>query len=365
MSGESKVVKLPPFVTGVMRMNSTAPKQILVQLPTVSDIKLPPFFLCPWKLYKWRLYNMLFNLPGMFLSGFFWQGMSYAYIDNYPGTNADTAGFYFMTGLGSGIGTGLGQILCNFQVFSVTGLMLPKLPSEQFFHGICYGLACFLGSSTIWQALVNCSLHYSWSFVETFFFVFWFSSMTFWLSLMVWRFCTAIIFPTSSHIHLSESSLASERDYLLVERVIMDLQIALSVGMADAFFLGTLADTWSDNFLDRPFGVPAEMGRFRGMCRAGASTVLGFTIMQLLQNYIVGHLCWLDRTEILRRDFYRKRSNLKMQQIRDGDDEQLAEKWERKLLKEKYQKKFEKYGIDDDKLPDSNVASQEVLSEAV
>ena len=75
----------------------------------------------------------------------------------------------------------------------------------------------------------------------------------------------------------------------------MDAQLSIAVGGATGVFVGTDVSYGSENWMAGLIGVQDDDAILTGMIKAGSSTALGFTAIQLVQNVTVPHgHCWLD-----------------------------------------------------------------------
>jgi hypothetical protein len=87
-------------------------------------------------------------------------------------------------------------------------------------------------------------------------------------------------------------------DFLSVRRrFFFDIQLSLSIACADAFFVGTVTGVYrGTNWLAPAFGVYLSTHKFVGMVKSGASTLVGFLVLQLLENAFLKD-CWVDPME--------------------------------------------------------------------
>lgn len=225
-----------------------------------------------------RMYNRFMesaiSLPKMFLSGFMWEGFGLA-----SGMDTEYAGYYFMTGLGGGIGTLFGHVLVYYFVKGNDFNLW-----EETTKGSLYGLSAFFGPSTLWQKLVNDMDEWGWSFASAFFFMWFISGLVFYVSMMSFRALAQVL----SHFHPVFKVVEPVQ-----ERLKSDLTLSISVGLGDAFFLGTAVNQFPPNGLTDAFGVGDHTEPFEGMMKAGLSVVVGFLIMQVVEN-ILWKTAWTD-----------------------------------------------------------------------
>lgn len=130
------------------------------------------------------------------------------------------------------------------------------------------------------------------NFTQSFFYMLALSPMMFLAVLTVMR----LLNTQYAKDELSRALQISDDFMTVKQRFYYDIQLATTIGMADAFFLGTVGDEYSDNWLGPPFAVHATTVPLEAMCKSGASTLAGFAIMQLLQNMILVD-SWLDPVE--------------------------------------------------------------------
>eukprot|EP01031_Cornospumella_fuschlensis_P029517 gene29517-35625_t len=225
-----------------------------------------------------RMYNRFFesaiSLPKMFLSGFLWEGFGLA-----SGMDTEYTGYYFMTGLGGGIGTLFGHVLVYYFVKGESFNLF-----EESIKGSLYGMSAFFGPSTLWQKLVNDMDEWGWSFTSAFFFMWFISGLVFYVSMMSFR-CLAQVLS----IYIPAFKVVEP----VQERLKSDLTLSLSVGLGDAFFLGTAVNQFPPNGLTDAFGVGDNTEAFEGMMKAGTSVIVGFSIMQIVEN-LLWRTVWTD-----------------------------------------------------------------------
>ncbi len=211
----------------------------------------------------------------MFLSAFMWEGFGIA-----SGYSIESTKYYFITGFGGGVGTIVGHVL----VYAIIkGRDLSFL--EELATGTLYGLSAFLGPSTIWQKVVNDTAEWGWSFTAAFFFMWLVSGLIFYANMIVFRVIAVIGSKYSNVLKIVEPA---------GQRLWSDLSLSISVGLGDAFFMGTDKVQFQDsNWLAPAFGTNENTEPFEAMMKAGTSVMLGFLIMQIVEN-IVFRLVWTD-----------------------------------------------------------------------
>jgi hypothetical protein len=243
-----------------------------------------PFELCSLEKFKARSWTLLVTCPGVFLCGFLWAGFSYG-----SGCGTHSACYYFSTGFGSGVGAWLGHILTS--VSFENGM--PTVPRQELFHAFAYFMAIFLGSGTTWQRIVNDTEYYNMDFNEAFLFVWLLSFLLFLTVLTALRIVNTLL-----RKRTGIEELLDIRDDIqsTTRRFYFDIQLAFSIGLADAFFVGTVSGFYGDNWLGPAFGVQSSTPVFEGMVKSGASTLVGFVVAQFIQNGVI-RLAWLDPAE--------------------------------------------------------------------
>jgi hypothetical protein len=243
-----------------------------------------PFELCSLEKFKARSWTLLITCPGVFLCGFLWSGFSYG-----CGCGTDSACFYFSTGFGSGVGAWLGHILTS--VSFENGM--PTVPRQELFHAFAYFTAIFFGSGTTWQRIVNDTKDYNMDFNEAFLFV-WLMSFLLFLTVLTILRCLNTLLRKRTHM---EEVLQIEDDFqTATRRFYFDIQLACSIGFADACFVGTVSGYYGDNWLGPVFGIQSSTHVLEGMVKSGASTLVGFAVAQCVQNVFM-RLAWLDPAE--------------------------------------------------------------------
>lgn len=235
---------------------------------------------CGSKKFKQRCVETLRITPETFLCGFLWTGFSLA-----SGYGTYSVHFYFIAGFGSGFGVLVGHSLMHTKI--VGGF--PSISVQEVFHSVAYFFAIFLGSGTTWQRIVNDTLDYGMNFTESFFYMMLLSTLMFLAVLTAMR-----LLNTQYAKRELRKALHINDDFMTVQqRFYYDMQLASTIGMADAFFLGTVGNEYSNNWLGSAFVVHESTLPFEAMCKSGASTLTGFVIMQLFQNLILVD-SWLD-----------------------------------------------------------------------
>mmetsp|Transcript_21975 Transcript_21975/g.36810 ORF Transcript_21975/g.36810 Transcript_21975/m.36810 type:complete len:296 (+) Transcript_21975:28-915(+) len=228
-----------------------------------------------------RSYRLLWVCPEAFMCGFLWQGFSFT-----TAGNSDTAGYYFTTGFGSGLGAFMGHMVTNINVEDG----VPMIDRMEIFHSIAFFMAIFIGSGTTWQKIVNDTRSYDMNFTQAFFYMWLVSFLLFGTVLTLLRFLH-----TSWLIHIRHKETWDDIQSVS-QRFYYDLQIASAVGLADAFFVGTVSGIYNDNWLGGAFGTTESTPVFESMVKAGASTMIGFVVCQTVFNAVLKYN-WVDPIE--------------------------------------------------------------------
>jgi hypothetical protein len=165
----------------------------------------------------------------------------------------------------------------------------PTISRQEIFHACAFFLAIFLGSGTTWQRIVNDCIRYGMTFTEAFFYV--------------WLLCFLLFLTVLTCMRLLNTRYARDQINRLLQvdddfmsarqRFYFDIQLALSISLADAFFVGTVKDQLENNWLAPAFGFDDNTPEFTAMCKSGGATLIGFLVLQVVQNAIMKD-CWVD-----------------------------------------------------------------------
>ena len=240
---------------------------------------------CSYDKYMKRAFSLSVVCIEIFLCGFLWCGMGYACRCGHNST-----AFFFATGFGSGMGALVGHLLPQIRIENG----FPTVSKQEIFHACAYFCAIFLGSGTTWQRVVNDTFDYGMTFTESFFYVWVISFLLFLTILTLMR-----LLNTKYSKKQFKEFLNINNDFDTVrERIYYDIQLCISTGLADAFFLGTVVGEYHNNWLGPILAIHDETHELEAMIKSGASTVMGFLISQLLQNAIVKD-SWLDEETVV------------------------------------------------------------------
>lgn len=202
----------------------------------------------------------------IFVGGVFWE--TFALISGF---SVHSVAYYFITGFGSG----LGYFLAHISIYWV--LHQKKYnPQKELIKGSILGLANFLGPGTIWQRVVNDADDWGWTFTEGFFYMWLISTIFFFVS-------TSIIRKIEEYVEYGDKFWSSIDPINIT--LWRDFCFAISLGLGDAFFMGTSALQFpSGNWLAPAFGIYANTSFIVAILLAGTSSLVGFLVSQIFQN---------------------------------------------------------------------------------
>ena len=243
------------------------------------------FFEIPtWEKFKYRCFILyVLCLPEVFLGGALWEGFGYA-----CNCNIDSPSYFFSTGFGGGLGALVGHLITSITL-SDDGY--PIIPRIEVFHSIAYFFAILFGSGTTWQRIANDTKDYNMTFTESFFFMWTMSALLFLSMITVLRIINYQLY----------NVFFKEEDYYFPDRVKMkkrflyDVQLAMGIGLADAFFVGTEGGFYTDNWLGHWFAVYPDTPVWKAMLMSGACTTIGFYCARTFKT-------WSPRTTFLQLD---------------------------------------------------------------
>jgi len=154
------------------------------------------------------------------------------------------------------------------------------IPRIEVFHSIAYFFAILFGSGTTWQRIVNDTKDYGMNFTESFFFMWSMSMLLFITIITILRI-----------INLQIVNFCSVEQFYfdtvkVKKRFLFDIQLAISIALADAFFVGTEHGYYSDNWLGGAFSITPDTHAGVAMIKSGLATTCGFLASQVVQNFI-------------------------------------------------------------------------------
>lgn len=222
--------------------------------------------------FKKRTIVTLVSAPKFFLAAFFWEAFSYACYSCTRETR-----YYFLTGFGSCLGIIIGHMSLFF-------IMTPESFLDEIITCVMYGISAFLGPSTTWQKIVNDSIDWHMNFTQAFFYMLTICTLLFWAALVCLR---RVNFWADKH--LGHHPNAEQMPHTLHS----DFWLAVAVGSADAFFLGTIGNQLPGNWLAPMFGVNDSTPIAVAILKAATSALLGFAVSQTMQNCVLSKT-WTD-----------------------------------------------------------------------
>ena len=229
-----------------------------------------------------RTITTLIQSPKLFFSAFFW--MAFADLSIFLGYNDRSSLYSLLTGIGDFVGVIIGGVLI-IVVFQYSGKDFYTELHNTIHIAICSGIV----AGSLWQVTINWSVDQNMNFNESFWLVTSFSFSSFFVSMVLLRFLNQYL-PYQLCIK-NVNGLSVYNDFLL----------AISLGVADGFFVGTESTDFPDDDWLIAFGISEVTPEFTGMCLAGSVVLCGFLLAQTVQNIFLSET-WVDgdkKTEIL------------------------------------------------------------------
>jgi hypothetical protein len=203
----------------------------------------------------------------IFPAGFGWQTASL--VAEGAGFQGDSAAFALTTGIGDGLGVLIGHSGYYAAKRAITGDDSINM-SEQVHTGVLLGTAA-LCSGTAWQPIVNFLQGAGCSFNQT--------------AAGVVAGCGAAFFCGLRGGRLLYSDVLSGVESATYSNLKADAALSVSIGGATGAFVGTdVSFAAGQNWLRPVVGIEEGMGDLAGCATAGASTAIGFTAFQSVQN---------------------------------------------------------------------------------
>ena len=186
--------------------------------------------------------------------------------------------YAFLTGLGDTIGVIIGGLLIIL-AFQYKG----KDFYSEFHSTLHVAISTGIVTGSLWQVYVNFCTDEKLQFNETFWTVTSFSLAS---------------YLTASVIFRGLNQYLSDEYRLYIDKVnensiFNDFLFAISLGIADGFFVGTDVQDFPDDDWLIAFGIYPETSPFVGMCLSGASVLCGFLVAQSAQNLFLPNT-WID-----------------------------------------------------------------------
>jgi hypothetical protein len=196
----------------------------------------------------------------LFPGGFMWQAGSVVAVN--AGFQSTDVAFALATGVGDCIGVSVGHVLFT----AIKSIFTGQSVAKEIPVGVWLGSAAFW-SGTLWQPAVNLCAGFGWSFPAVF--------------LGVGAICCAAFFVglRGGRVLYRGIGITGNNSHNFGE----DVGLSVAIGGAAGMFCATDI-TIPKNAWDVYFGVTPSMTPVEGCMRAGASTALGFSIAQILQN---------------------------------------------------------------------------------
>lgn len=229
----------------------------------------------------------------IFPAGFGWQAAGLL-ASKWMGLHKTSICFALMTGAGNLLGFLLGHMACA--VVKETWFD-PRLTTSREAH-VAIFLACsaFLSGSA-WQPAVNFLSSFGLGFNAVAVGSGLVSGMVFFIGLRLgrtvysrWKL-TANVKPfwdCPQYMPVVEPASP--------ENLVFDLQLAGSIAGAAACFLGIDVSFGASNWMRPFFGVEATTSPFHGCIKAGCTSLLGFGVVQVVQNcFVPRDGCWTDK----------------------------------------------------------------------
>jgi hypothetical protein len=259
-------------------------KYYIRQYFSSSPDEARPLFVKPnWPLLQKRIFYTVLFSPKFFFAAFFWQ--AFGYIALSSGHSSTSPAYYLLTG----VGTMLGVLLTSFVIIVTTKNEVTRADFASEVHGaLLVGLAGGITAGTLWQVSVNIAINGGFDFTGAFFFVYMMSGSSYFLSALLLRHMNSQWLP--SKWQFSVAALSPPVVY-------QELTLAICVGAADAFFVGTDDRVLNYGWLTA-FRVSRHTPTMGGMCLAGASAFCGYLICETLLNCVFAEgILWLDEPQ--------------------------------------------------------------------
>jgi len=213
----------------------------------------------------------------IFPAGAGWQTASI--VAGNAGFASNSLAFFATVGLGDLLGVFIGHTLYQFLKKKITGDQSIVMRDQLQIATLLGGAAFFSGS--MWQPALNAMQALGLSFNGCFTGVGVLCTVAFFAGLRIWR---RLLAPTMSAVE--RKSYPNQK---------ADTQLAIAIGVATAFFVGTDVSFGSANWLAPVVGITGAMSNLVGICIAGLSTTLGFMAAQVAMTAALPQdKCWID-----------------------------------------------------------------------
>lgn len=238
----------------------------------------------------------------IFTAGFGWQALGLL-ASLSLGLPATSVGFALMTGFGDFLGVLLGHLLWSLVKQTWIDSMVSM--DKELHVGLFLACSAFL-SGTAWQPAVNgfgpLGLGFGFNFVAigtglicgTMFMIGLRLGRTIYSKLELK--CEKLpYYLTLAHRQSYVPAIEAPSS----ENLILDAQLALSIAGGAACFVGTDVTFGASNWLRAIVGVYGKTLQFEGCVKAGFSTLLGFGVVQMVQNAFVSREgSWTDSRDL-------------------------------------------------------------------
>lgn len=228
----------------------------------------------------------------LFLAGFCWQ-LSSVLADSAFGFDSDSVGFAFTTGVGDAFGVlaGHSALLLSFKLL-VPMYHFDKETIPAFaLAGLWLAQAAFC-SGTAWQPAVNLFHDIAGlSFTLVLLLTGLLTGLAFYVGLTLGR----VLYRALGLIdNAGKRGLAEAAGSSWLSFVRPDALLSLSVGGGTALFVATDGSFGEQNWAS-VFVVADDDSPLMGATKAGATTMIGFAVAQLVQNLVLPRgIAWLD-----------------------------------------------------------------------
>ena len=203
-----------------------------------------------------------------------------------------TSMYAFLTGLGDTVGVIIGGLMIIL-AFQYKG----KYFYSEFHSTLHVAISSGIVTGSLWQVSVNFCIDQKLQFNETFWIVTSFSIVSYFTASILLRLLNQYL-PDEYRLYIDKVNAVS---------IFNDFLFAITLGIADGFFVGTdIEDYPNDDWLI-VFGIYPETSPFVGMCLSGASVLCGYLVAQSAQNLFLQNT-WIDSDK--KRDIIIRRASI-------------------------------------------------------
>ena len=194
--------------------------------------------------------------------------------------------------MGDTIGVIIGGLLIIL-VFQFKG----KHFYSEFHSTLHVAISSGIVTGSLWQVYVNFCIDEKLQFNETFWTVTSFSLASYLTASVILRWLNQYL-PDGYRLYIDKVNESS---------IFYDFLFAISLGIADGFFVGTDVEDFPDDDWLIVFGIYPETLPFVGMCLSGASVLCGFLVAQSAQNLFLQNT-WIDSDK--KKDIFIRRASI-------------------------------------------------------